>query len=350
MRSRLSALFVATLLPVADLTAGLTVEKVSEVMRSDPSRAGEASGITWAGGDLYYVVDDSDGMIYPASIEIDRATGAVLTNAIGCGVSVVGAMDMEGCAFDAATGRVWVSDEGTYHTRDTFASIREIDPTTGAVFRTVVIPAPLLDYRTNFGFEALTLSGDALTLWTANEEALECDGENSSGDTGSVVRLARFTRASVHDDWMADGQWPYLTDPVGSNPWRYGGETKTRSGVAGLCALPDGTLIVLERNLRGENLWNATFHTRLYAVVPREFAPDRNVSGVASLRDTPRPPVAKTSLFDRNVGWVNYEGICLGPTLDDGSAVLVLISDGGSSTAKQIMTFRLAGIGQPSSL
>ena len=52
----------------------------------------------------------------------------------------------------------------------------------------------------------------------------------------------------------------------------------------------------------------------------------------------------KTALFDKEVGWANYEGICLGPRLNDGSLSLVLVADAGNCTAK-IMTMKLADFG-----
>ena len=44
----------------------------------------------------------------------------------------------------------------------------------------------------NYGFESLTISGDGLTLWTANEEALTVDGDRSSYSDGTIVRLVKY--------------------------------------------------------------------------------------------------------------------------------------------------------------
>ena len=40
----------------------------------------------------------------------------------------------------------------------------------------------------------------------------------------------------------------------------------------------------------------------------------------------------------------NYEGICLGPRLDDGSSTLVLVGDGGSSAEEGIFVLKVAGL------
>jgi len=320
--------------------AALKVTKISEVYRPSSAGAEQISGVTWAGGSLYYAVDDNDNKLYPLTLDINGAGELAQTNiTIGTGVPVQGASDMEGCAWDPASRLLWISDE-------TGPTIRKIDPATGEPLGSVAVPAVHRQYYGNFSFEALTISGDGLTMWTANEEALKCDGEKSSKTEGSLVRLTRFSRKTVSDKWESAGQWAYLTQPVGSDPWVYNNETKTRSGVAGMVALPDGRLLVLERNLWGDNFWDATFYTRIYLVdgTSESGGKATDVSGMASLKDAEYERVKKTALFNKEVGWVNYEGICLGPRLDDGSLILVLVSDAGNCTAR-IMTMKLEGLG-----
>lgn len=314
-----------------------TSKSVNSVTRSSSSVAEQISGITWAGGNLYYAVDDNDKKLYPLTIEINSSSGEITSHSIGTGVSMTSANDMEGCAYDPCSGNVWVSQEsGPY--------IREYNPNTGAIVKTSPVPAIQKQYYGNFSLEALTISGDGKTMWTANEEALKVDGTNSTKSAGSVVRLTRLVRDSVYDNWTPNGEWAYLTQPVGSDPWIYNGDVKTRSGVAGLCALPDGTLLVLERNLCGDNWLDATFYNRIYAIAPSEFSAAKDVSGIASLKTASSyTKVTKTSLFNKEVGWVNYEGICLGPRLDDGSCVLILVADGGNCTCK-LGTLTLSGI------
>ena len=320
--------------------AALSIEKISEVSRPSSAVASEISGIAWAGGTLYYAVDDADKKLYSLTLDINGAGELASTNiTIGTGVAVQGASDMEGCAWDPASRMLWVSDE-------TGPTIRKVNPETGDAFGSVAVPAVQRQYYGNFSFEALTISGDGLTMWTANEEALKCDGEKSSKTEGSVVRLTRFYRKTASDEWAPAGQWAYMTQPVGSDPWVYNNDTKTRSGVAGMVALPDGRLLVLERNLWGDNLWDASFYSRIYLVDGTTESGDKatDVSGIPSLKNAEYKRVKKTVLFDKEVGWVNYEGICLGPRLNDGSLVLVLVSDAGNCTAK-IMTMKLEGLG-----
>lgn len=321
--------------------AALKVQKIGEYSRSSTNGV-QMSGITWVGGNNYYVVDDNDGKIYPMTIVINPATGAVTSNSTGNGVTVSGAKDMEGCAYDAFSGKVWISDEGTYNNRSVLANIREVDPETGKIFRKVAIPDPLLDYYSNFSFEALTISGDGKTMWTANEESLVCDGTNSTLTAGSTVRLTKFTRTKFDAAWELAGEWAYLTQPIrdasGQNL-----VDNARNGVAALTALPDGTLLVLERGYRQWGGLADDFKNYIYQV---NFSGATDISGFSSLTNgVPYNRVSKTLLWsDMTLKIVNYEGMCLGPRLNDGSCALVVISDGGSSGNEKIMTLKLTGL------
>ncbi len=330
------ALLAATMIiPAASMA--LTITKVAEATRPSSSAAVEVSGITWAGGNLYYAVDDNDKKLYPITIAIGSNGSLTQSDiSIGTGVSISGANDPEGCAFDAASGNVWVSQESS-------ALIREYDPATGTLLRSAPVPAIQKQYYGNFSLEALTISGDGLTMWTANEEALKCDGTNSTQSAGSTVRLTKFTRASVRDNWTPAGEWAYLTQAVGSAPVVWNGDVKSRSGVAGLCALPDGTLLVLERNLHGGSVLSANFYTKIYEV---DFTGATDVSSMTALAGASYTRVTKTLRYSLDNVWVNYEGICLGPRLSDGSCVLVVIADGGGtgSPSKNIMILRLSDL------
>ena len=337
-QSRLSSFvrggLVAICLVAMTDAGALTVSMVSHVGRPSSSIFGaeQISGITYAGGDLFYAVDDNDGKLYPMTLSIDRASGALATEgiAIGTGVVMSGGDDMEGCAFDPASGNVWISQE-------TGALVREFSPATGTLLRSAPVPAVQGQCAGNYSLEALTISGDGRTMWTANEEALTVDGDLASSSAGSVVRLTRFARDSVRDGWTPDGEWAYVTDPIGTEK-----DSHTRSGVSGLCALPDGTLLVLERRCYQGGLF-PDFNIRIYQV---DFAGATDVSSCPSLKGASYVQTAKALLWQYAHGndMPNYEGICLGPGLDDGSCVLVLVSDGGSSAEKGLFTLRLSGL------
>ena len=336
------SIFPAVTIPTA--AVALTLTKVSEAVRPTSAVGEQISGITWAGGELYYAVDDNDNKLYPLTLHIG-ADGTLTKADISMpdGIAVSGANDMEGCAFDPATGNIWISEEAN-------ARIREIAPD-GTALRSVPVPAIMRQYYGNFSLEALTISGDGKTMWTCNEESLKCDGTNSTKTVGATVRLTRFVRESVYDNWTAVGQWAYLTQPIGSDPWIYNGSVKGRSGVSALAALPDGRLLVLERTLWGNDLWDSTFYNRIYLVdgSASDGGKATDVSALASLKSADFKYVKKTQLFNKEVGWVNYEGMCLGPRLSDGSLSVILVADGGNCTCK-IMTQKLSGLDEVDTL
>ena len=318
---------------VANASA-LSVSTISQVTRPSSSTYGaeQISGITYAGGDLFYAVDDNDNKLYPLTLAINRSSGALTTSGItiGTGVTMSGGNDMEGCAYDPCSGKVWISQE-------TSALIREYDPSTGDLARSAPVPAVQKKYRGNYSLEALTISGDGKTMWTANEEALTVDGLLATNSVGSIVRLTRFTRDITGNNWTANGEWAYETQPIGTAK-----DSHTRSGVSGLCALPDGTLLVLERRCYQGGLF-PDFNIRIYQV---NFSGATDVSSLSALQGTTYTKTTKTLLWQYTHGsdMPNYEGICLGPRLDDGSSTLVLVGDGGSSAEEGIFVLKLSGL------
>ena len=111
------------------VTKGSVYTRPSGATYPDP-----LSGITYAGGNLYYAVDDNDKKLYPLTLAIGT-DGSLASSGItiGTGVTMSGVADAEGCAFDPCSGKLWVSDE-------TGAKIREYDPETGELFRTAPRP------------------------------------------------------------------------------------------------------------------------------------------------------------------------------------------------------------------
>lgn len=327
----------AFLLPLAAVircAAALTLSPAGICER--PEDPAGLSGLTWAGKNRYYAVADREGAVYPLTIDIDRSTGVPRTCSVGAPVRLSGARDVEGCAWDPYARTLWVSDEAG-------ASVREFDFQTGSARRAAPVPAILKKTRRNLSLEALTLSGDGLTLWTANEEPLTCDGARASVTNAGMVRLTRFTRRTPEAPWRAAGQWAYRTEKMSdrTNPTKL-----NRCGVPALTALPGGGLLVLEREMSG-----FVFHYRVFAV-DRSAATE--VSSIASLEKVGVTPVAKKrliagkerfSLLAPNERLANYEGMCLGPKLADGRRVLLLISDAGDRFSRPlIQSFVLDGL------
>ena len=304
-----------------------------------PSLPASLSGITWAGGTNYYAVSDDvftkEVGLYPMTVELASNGLSVVSCTIPSPrnrTQLAQAYDLEAVAFDAANGTVWAADE-TRHT------VKEYSLSDGEALRALPLPYDVYHDRSNLGIESLSLSADGKTLWACTEEALPCDGPRSSPTHGTTVRLLKFTRPTAHGDFTLAGSFPYTTDP-----WcqAYDFRGKGRRGVSGLCALPDGSLLVLERELSfgGNNALTALSTASLFFAVYRvEMTP-----GGARLSQ-PQPTggtrscaseIRKEKLASGGgsvLAFGNYEGICLGPRLPDGTWSVLLVSDAGDGVS-----------------
>ena len=122
---------------------------------------------------------------------------------------------------------------------------------------------------------------------------------------------------------------------------------------AGLCALPNGQLLVLEREFSGtddnsnlSSIWTGLDSSFTMAIVLADYSSADDVSTLPSLSQATYTPVIKNKLYEGNTGFANYEGICLGPRISNDSVSLLLISDGGgnSMVQKRVMSKKLTGI------
>ena len=300
-----------------------TVERVGDVAR--PTHPADLSGLSPRGGDLYWAVRDTDGELYSLRIPVDRASGRVL----GCEVVGVhklqGASDLEDVATDPLRAVVWVGDE-------TGPSIRGFSFDGRDANARVDLPAVYLGVRKNRGLEALAIHPDGHDMWTCNENELPVDDAVSPGRI-EFVRLTRFTRRTPAQPWRVSGQWAYRLESPGTGLAR----GRTRNGVAALCVLDDGVVLVLEREKTGKGE-KASFRMRVCRVV---FPGATDVSGWQSLSERPFVPVRKQIVYEAETGHAMYEGMCLGPVLDDGSRTLLLISDGDGHADERILSLRI---------
>lgn len=334
---RISLALTGALLAVrAVRAADVSIENAGFVQSVAIPDYADMSGITWKGGSGFYVVRDggntasSNCVLHVMTVPLDGDGRLYTRPKLDKGVPLLGASDAEGVAYDPCSGKVWISDESG-------ARIGEYDPETGRpTGRAVPVPAVVAkNVRGNLSLESLTISGDGLTLWTANEEALSCDGPSARPQSATVVRLLRFTRPAVTADWSPAGMWAYPCDPVEKREPRY-------SGVSDLCALPDGSLLVLER----ECSYTTLGRTRIYRP---DFTGATDVSGFPALTNRAFVAVRKgTPLYEATDGKrygdgflksqvACYEGLCLGPRNADGSVNLMLVSDGGASCSKRML-------------
>jgi len=296
--------------------AGFSLTRLSE----HPLPVEGASGIAYAGGARFYVVRDhnarGEAELHALDLDFDLRTGALRACRTGRVVPLKGNHDSEGVAFDAARNCMWVSDEEG-------PSIRAFGVDGAPLGAAAPIPEIQRRFKVpNRSLEALALCGDE--LWTANEEALSCDGARSSPWTNTVVRLQRYVRAGAEAPWRAAESRPYACAPCAPS---FG---PSQNGLAGLCALEDGSLLALEREVSATTCGRC----EIYRITPAARAEATDVTSVPALAGTAWRGVGKgrpvlSFLGGRAEEVIVYEGICAGPRLTDGSRIVCLVSDGG---------------------
>jgi len=277
--------------------------------------ATDFSGLTWAGGSDWFTVSDKVRAIFPMTIALDPTTGKILSASIGTAIPVKTKLaDFEGIAFVPDTRRVYVSAE-------TGDGIFGFDLRKRSVIP-VAVPPIFSKTRNNKSLESLTYDATVGNFWTANEEALKCDGPVSSRERGTVVRLQRFDVR-----FRPAGQFAYVTETSAFRvPW--GG-----TGVSDLALLPNGELLVLERVVGNFGLSAEIFRAELRVAT--------DVSAFPGLDGAKYTPSGKTLLFSRATLANNFEGIALGPKLAGGWRSLILLADSGGGTTHWLMPLRI---------
>ena len=269
--------------------------------------AGEYSGITWLQGNRYAVVDDNlkGGGIVLFHIPIDDSghVGSVsMQPAEGTKNATGKAQDCEGIAYVASAGTLFVSTEKQ--------EIRAYDLAGKATGKLLRVPEDMKagHIASNRGFEALTYDDATGLFWTTTEAPLKKDTFHPR-----LHRLQSFTQ-----DGSPAERFLYQSDAPTKS------EANTLAyvfGIPALAALPDGRLLVLEREVyvpRGgfwDKLQKSFTKINLYLVDP--------VHDTAGILRKSLLCTFTTGALDL----ANFEGMCLGPTLPDGRRCLVLIAD-----------------------
>lgn len=283
------------------------------------------SGITLLDAGTFAAVMDNSNKVVIGSVAIG-VDGYLSGASVSRGVSLSASNDYEGAAFDVSSGRLLLSDENTM-------SVRAALLDTGSIVQVSPLPALFSAVRPNFGLESLSLAPDGSVLWTANEEALTVDGPLSTQSAGTWVRLVRMMRMP-NGSFAAQAQYAYQTAPIHGTVI-----TGARSGVSDLLALPDGTLLTLERGFAFSAA--GFFQTRIYEV---SFQNASDVSGVPALSTGGFSPATKRLLWQGNLN--NLEGLALGPEVPSlqtatskSFSVLGIIDDGDPISVNAVASF-----------
>ena len=313
---RLFLYMIGVLLPAPLYAQHLIMHEQKSFPEQVP--AGGYSGICWLGGDEYAVVSDNtknDGF-YLFHISLDDKGDITDVRNEGFKGDIQTGRDNEGIAYNSRTKRIFISGEKDNQVRE----YRLDGKRTG---RKLNMPAPFAKATRTYGLEALTYNSVTRRYWTTSESTLQEDGKQANAVNGVKNRLRL---QSFYESLQPAQQFCYEMDAPTSEfaAMRYA------FGVSALTALDDGRLLVLEREFFvPESKVGAFVNNKIYEVLP-----DRScaipVNG--TLRD--KKPLDKklfaewtTSIGLLDFSLANYEGMCLGPRLADGSQVLVLVSD-----------------------
>jgi len=277
---------------------------------SSDVRSRELSGIAWDPNvkALWAVQDES-------AIIVRLAPNAAMNRwefAETIHVTAGGPVDLEGIVV-IKDGFIVVSEEGP--------RVIEISRT-GQLVREIHLPDRFRDARHNKSLESLTLTPSGRYLFTTTEVALPCDGDIATSDAGTRVRIIRIDRQTGEID-----EYAYATDPApyATSDW----------GVADLAAFGENELLVLERGW-ARSIGNTAHIHRV------TLDPVTSCGNVESL--SPATPALKKRPFvdlgqltmrglpaakqpQANPILDNYEGLAIGPRLEDGRPSVIVVSD-----------------------
>lgn len=203
---------------------------------------------------------------------------------------------------------------------------------------------PSSDFYPNYNFESLAFDSVRQYLWTIPESTLRKDGQPATPQNGlaNQLRLMRLDWGKMKENRNKEEYSEQVSSKKDSRymtPYAYQMDQPSTHkkadiyvmGVSELCALPDGQLLVLEREAFIPKIKIGAFcKCKLYLINPlnsEEFSMKENFSSDTPFLKKRLLAEWKTGLSLSKRSFANYEGMCLGPKLEDGSQVVILLSD-----------------------
>ncbi len=203
---------------------------------------------------------------------------------------------------------------------------------------------PSSDFYPNYNFESLAFDPVHQYLWTIPESTLRKDGQPVTPQNGltNQLRLMRLDWGKMKEDSNKEEYSEQVSSKKDSRymmTYAYQMDQPSTHkkadiyvmGVSELCALPDGQLLVLEREAFIPKIKIGAFcKCKLYLINPlnsEEFALKEKFSSDTPFLKKRLLAEWKTGLTLSKRSFANYEGMCLGPKLEDGSQVVILLSD-----------------------
>lgn len=203
---------------------------------------------------------------------------------------------------------------------------------------------PSSDFYPNYNFESLAFDSVHQYLWTIPESTLRKDGQPAAPQNGlaNQLRLMRLNWGKMKEDSNKEEYSEQVSSKKDSRymmTYAYQMDQPSTHkkadiyvmGVSELCALPDGQLLVLEREAFIPKIKIGAFcKCKLYQINPlnsEEFSMKEKFSSDTPFLKKRLLTEWKTGLSLSKRSFANYEGMCLGPMLEDGSQVVILLSD-----------------------
>ena len=203
---------------------------------------------------------------------------------------------------------------------------------------------PSSEFYPNYNFESLAFDSVHQYLWTIPESTLRKDGQPATPQNGLVnrLRLMRLNWGKMKEDSNKEEYSEQVSSKKDSRymmTYAYQMDQPSTHkkadiyvmGVSELCVLPDGQLLVLEREAFIPKIKIGAFcKCKLYLINPlnsEEFSMKEKFSSDTPFLKKRLLTEWKTGLSLSKRSFANYEGMCLGPKLENGSQVVILLSD-----------------------
>jgi len=268
--------------------------------------SGQYSGITFVSGNQFVAVHDKadGGGIYSFVVQLDSlgGIGVVLVSELAANATGEKGLDNEDLVYVPDRHSLFVVSETT-------STVREYNLTGKPTGASLAVPEAFGPDKivSGKGLESLAYNAATGLFWTTSEQPLQAD---------TLFRFQSFSARTLEPQ----AQYLYQGDKPTVSAEQISAARAYVYGIPALTALDDGRLLVMEREVYvpqglGAMLTESFSTTTLYEVDP--------------VRCT-APVLEKKELLSFQTSALNladYEGMCLGPVLPDGTQMLLLVAD-----------------------
>lgn len=269
--------------------------------------AGQYSGISYVRGNQFVVVDDKarGGGIQSFVMQLDSLgyLETVLSSGLKSNISGEKGLDNEDIVYASGRHTLFVASEATQ-------TIREYNLSGKPTGAALSIPEEfgVSHITPNRGFEALAYNETTGLFWTTTEVPLIAD---------SLYRFQSFSAETLEPakQYLYAAELPAVEQSLTASARAY------VFGIPAITALDDGRLLVMEREVYVPQGGLGTLLTDSFTAI--------SIYEVDPVR-CKAPVLEKKLLLSFRTGALNlanFEGMCLGPVLPDGTQTLLLIAD-----------------------